>query len=354
MKSQQQHHVFGPVPSRRLGRSLGVDLVPLKVCSYDCIYCQLGRTTKKTVERKEWVPTNAVLDELKRKLATRPDYITFSGSGEPTLHSGLGEILEHIQAMTKTPVAVLTNGSLLWQPQLRAELVLADVVMPSLDAGDDLLFQAVNRPHPEITFEKMVAGLEQFRREFSGQYWLEVLLLAGHTGLPAHVQKIAELVRRIQPDRVQLNTAVRPPAEDFAVPVTQSRLTELARLFRPKAEVIAEYRRQGKRAATDASQQSILELLRRRPCTEEDVAGGLAMRPIEAAKHLAQLEAAGRIVSQSHGEQVYYRLTRRASSKTPSSGPCNAFGRRGSIESDLQGSRASESDPREHRDGTPE
>lgn len=162
-------HVFGPVPSRRLGRSLGVDLVPLKVCSYACIYCQLGRTTKKTVERKEWVPTARVLDELKRKLATRPDYITFSGSGEPTLHSALGKIIEQIKSMTKTPVAVLTNGSLLWQPEVRTELALADVVMPSLDVGDDLFFQTVNRPHPEITFEKLLSGLEQFRREFSGQ-----------------------------------------------------------------------------------------------------------------------------------------------------------------------------------------
>jgi wyosine [tRNA(Phe)-imidazoG37] synthetase (radical SAM superfamily) len=300
-------YVFGPVPSRRLGRSLGVDLVPLKVCSYDCIYCQLGRTTKKTVERKEWVPTHSVLEELKRKLFSRPDYITFSGSGEPTLHSGLGEIIEHIQAMTKTPVAVLTNGSLLWQLQVRAELVLADVVMPSLDVGDDLLFQAVNRPHPKITFEKLVAGLEQFRREFSGQYWLEVLLLAGRTAQPAHVRKIAEIVRRVQPDRVQLHTAVRPPAEAFAVPVPQARLTELARLFRPKAEVIAEYHRWGKCASTESSQQAILALLRRRPCTEEDVASGLALRPLEAAKHLAQLETAGRIVGQRHGSELYYR-----------------------------------------------
>ena len=333
-------HVFGPVPSRRLGRSLGVDLVPLKVCSYDCIYCQLGRTTKKTIERKEWVPTAAVLDELKRKLACRPDYITFSGSGEPTLHSGLGEIIEHIQAMTKTPVAVLTNGSLLWEPQLRAELALADVVMPSLDTGDELLFRAVNRPHPDITFERLVSGLEQFRREFSGQYWLEVLLLAGHTALPAHVQKIAEWVRRIQPDRVQLNTAVRPPAEDFAVPVSLARLTELARLFRPKAEVVAEYRRRGNHIDADASQQAILELLRRRPCTEEDVAGGLAMRPIEAAKHLAQLEAAGRIVSQQHGGEIYYHLVRRAVAKDAASGAYNFSERRGSIESDPMWSQA--------------
>jgi wyosine [tRNA(Phe)-imidazoG37] synthetase (radical SAM superfamily) len=347
-------HVFGPVPSRRLGRSLGVDLVPFKTCTYDCIYCQLGRTTRKTVERKEWVPLNAVLDELKRKLVSRPDYITLSGSGEPTLHSGLGEIIEHIQAMTDVPVAVLTNGSLFWQPQLRAEAALADVVLPSLDAGDELLFQAVNRPHSDITFEKLVSGLEQFRREYSGQYWLEVLLLAGHTAPPAHVQKIAEWVRRIQPDRVQLNTAVRPPVEEFAVPVTQTRLTELARQFHPKAEVIAEYRQRGKRAATDANQQAILELLRRRPCTEVEVAGGLAMRPIEAAKHLADLEAAGRISSQRHGEQAYYQLARGAGSKDPASGRCNLFGHRGSIRIGPMGSPASLPEARKHRVEPPE
>ena len=334
MLSKNFKHVFGPVPSRRLGRSLGVDLVPFKTCSYDCIYCQLGRTTCKTDERKEWVPMYAVLDELKQKLTSRPDYIMLSGSGEPTLHSRLGEIIEHIQVMSDVPVAVLTNGSLLWQKEVREEVAMADVVMPSLDAGDALLFQAVNRPHPEITFDKLVSGLEQFRREFTGQYWLEVLLLAGHTALPAHVQKIAEWVRRIQPDRVQLNTAVRPPTEDFAVPVSLARLTELARLFRPKAEVVADYRRRGNHIDADASQQAILELLRRRPCTAEDVVGGLAMRPIEAAKHLAQLEAAGRIVSQQHGGEIYYHLVQRAVAKDAASGAYNFSERRGSIESD--------------------
>jgi wyosine [tRNA(Phe)-imidazoG37] synthetase (radical SAM superfamily) len=307
MLSKNFKYVFGPVPSRRLGRSLGVDLVPFKTCSYDCIYCQLGRTTCKTVERKEWVRMDVVLEELKRKLACRPDYITLSGSGEPTLHSRLGEIIEDIQAMSDVPVAVLTNGALLWQKEVREEVALADVVMPSLDAGDALLFQAVNRPHPEITFDKLVSGLEQFRREFTGQYWLEVLLLAGHTAPPAHVQKIAEWVRRIQPDRVQLNTAIRPPAEEFAVPVSQARLTELACLFSPKAEVIAEYRRRGKPVTTDANQQAILELLRRRPCTEADVAGGLAMRPLEVAKHLADLEKQGKVLGDRHGLEQFYR-----------------------------------------------
>ncbi len=176
-------HVFGPVPSRRLGRSLGVDLVPFKTCSYDCIYCQVGRTTNQTIERKEWVPMDAVLDELKVKLACRPDYVTLSGSGEPTLHSRLGETIEHIQAMSDVPVAVLTNGSLLWQKEVREELALADAVLPSLDAGNGLKFAFINRPHPCLTFERMVEGLIAFRDEFPGQYWLEVFLLGGYTAI---------------------------------------------------------------------------------------------------------------------------------------------------------------------------
>ena len=240
-RSEKLKHVFGPVPSRRLGRSLGVDLVPFKTCTYDCIYCQLGRTTCKTVERKEWVPMDAVLDELKQKLTCRPDYITLSGSGEPTLHSRLGEIIEHIQAMTAVPVAVLTNGSLLWQAEVRAEVALADVVLPSLDAPDAERFEFINRPHPNVTFERLVEGLAALRREFSGKYWLEVMLLGGYTSLPAQVRQLAEWARRIRPDRVQLNTAVRPPAEEYAMAVPPERLTELARLFEPAAEVIAEH-----------------------------------------------------------------------------------------------------------------
>lgn len=319
------HYVFGPVASRRLGRSLGVDLVPFKTCTYDCIYCQLGRTTCQTVQRRAWVPVEAVLEQLKRKLASRPDYITLSGSGEPTLHAGLGELIERIRRLTQTPVAVLTNGSLLWQPQVRAEVALADVVLPSLDAGDESLFQAVNRPHPQITFARLVSGLEQFRREFSGQYWLEVMLLEGHTALPAHVRTIAELVRRLRPDRVQLNTAVRPPAETFAVPVPRARLMELARLFEPKAEVIAEYRRHRHASRSEASPQAILELLRRRPCTLEDLAEGLGTNPAQLVKALDALQATGRVEAERHGPALFYRA---ASCASPQGSPRNLPGTR--------------------------
>jgi wyosine [tRNA(Phe)-imidazoG37] synthetase (radical SAM superfamily) len=309
MKSQRQQHVFGPVPSRRLGRSLGVDLVPFKTCSYDCIYCQLGRTTCKTVERKEWVPMDAVLDELKLKLRSRPDYITLSGSGEPTLHSRLGDLIEHIQAMTDVPVAVLTNGSLLWQDDVRAEVALADLVLPSLDAADAERFDFINRPHPEITFERLMEGLVALRREFSGPYWLEAMLLAGYTALPDQARQLADCIRRIQPDKVQLNTAVRPPAEDYAMAVAPERLAELARMFKPGAEVIAEHRSRRLPAESPSSSPAVLALIQRRPCTVEDVAQGLLMKRVEVVKVLADLEASGQVQGSPSQNQVFYSAT---------------------------------------------
>ncbi|MCU0782896.1 MAG: radical SAM protein [Verrucomicrobia bacterium] len=308
-------HVFGPVPSRRLGRSLGVDLVPFKICNYDCIYCQLGRTTCKTVERKEWVPMDAVLDELKQKLTSKPDYITLSGSGEPTLHSRLGEIIEHIQAMTAVPVAVLTNGSLLWQKEVREEVALADVVLPSLDAPAAERFEFINRPHPEITFERLVDGLKAFRREFSGKYWLEVMLLDGYTTLPPQIRQLASLVRRIQPDKVQLNTAVRPPAEEYAMAVPPKRLAQLAWMFKPTAEVVAEHRAPRVSAESQASAEGILALLRRRPCTVAGIALGLGMKPNEAVKFLADLEVRGKVWGERHEQEQFYRAATSISGK---------------------------------------
>ncbi|MGB2821486.1 MAG: radical SAM protein [Phycisphaerae bacterium] len=286
-------HVFGPVPSRRLGRSLGVDVVPLKTCTYDCIYCQLGRTTLKTVERSQWAPLEAVVEELRSKLPSRPDYVTISGSGEPTLFSRVGELIDRIKAVTAVPVAVLTNGSLLWQEDVRRQLLGADLVLPSLDAGDEAVFQAINRPHDELSFEQVLGGLIDFRREYKGRYWLEVLLLAGHTAIEAEVAKLARCAGLISPDRVQLNTVVRPPAESLAVGATRERMVELAAMFDPPAEVIADFHGTYERTEFSAGREAVWELLRRRPCSLEDIAVGLGMHRNEAAKYVQSLSASG-------------------------------------------------------------
>jgi len=240
-KTDAEQHIFGPIPSRRLGRSLGIDLVPYKTCSYDCLYCQLGRTTHKTVRRKEWIPLEAVVDELKAKLPCRPDHITLSGSGEPTLYSRIGELIDRIRTFTAVPVAVLTNGSLLWRRDVRESLNEADIVIPSLDAGDASMFCTVNRPHKEIVFEQMLDGLIQFRQEYHGSYRLEVFVLSGYTAVASEIDKLAGCIKKISPDRVQLNTVTRPPAEEYAAPVDSKRLHAFSRQFTPPAEVIADF-----------------------------------------------------------------------------------------------------------------
>ncbi len=298
--------VFGPVPSRRLGRSLGIDLVPFKTCSYDCVYCQLGRTTVKTTERKEWVPLDAVLEQVKPKLASQPDYITLSGSGEPALFSRISELIASIKNMTDIPVAVLTNGSLLWQKALRDDLQRADLVIPSLDAGNARMFQYVNRPAPGLSFDRMVEGLVAFRQEYGGQYWLEVFLLGGVTGVRAEAEAIGRVVRRIGPDRVQLNTVSRPPAEEFAFPVRPEEMARLAPLIAENAEVVADYQHVHEQPAFAARGEDVMALLRRRPCTTEDIASGLGMHRNEVVKYVEQFLAENRLDSEKRGHRTYY------------------------------------------------
>ena len=287
------HFLYGPVPSRRLGRSLGIDLVPFKTCTYDCVYCQLGRTTNKTLERKEYVSSEAILAELERKLAERdkPDYISLAGSGEPTLNSEIGKIIRGIKGMTDIPVAVLTNGSLLWLEEVQDALMAADLVIPSLDAGDDFLFQYVNRPHEGISFDKMVEGLAAFTKRFPKEVWLEVLLLSGVTGLSVEAKKIALIANRLGVARIQLNTATRPPAEAFAVALSSEQLLELKGLFHGQVDVISETLPEVKDEAApgQASDADILALLNRRPCTVEGIATGLALRPNDVLKRLLVL-----------------------------------------------------------------
>jgi wyosine [tRNA(Phe)-imidazoG37] synthetase (radical SAM superfamily) len=210
-------HIFGPVRSRRLGLSLGVDLVPYKTCPFDCIYCQLGRTTHWTGERAEYVSASEVLEDLKRSLSQvpRPDFITLSGSGEPTLHSGIGEIIAGIRTITPIPIAVLTNGALFDNQDVRSGCGLADVVLPSLDAGDESTYAKVNRPLAGLTLRSLVDGLAVFREEFHGDIWLEVLLIRGITDGDEAVRKIARHAGNIRPDRIHLNTAGPPPMIPF-------------------------------------------------------------------------------------------------------------------------------------------
>lgn len=316
------NYVFGPVPSHRLGRSLGVDVVPFKTCTYDCVYCQIGRTTCKTVERKEWVPIQDVLEEVRSRLSAQPDHITLSGSGEPTLFSRIGDLIDGIKSITNIPVAVLTNGSLLWQPETQRALHDADLLLPSLDAGDETRFRHINRPHEAISFEKMLEGLIESRRVFRGQYWLEVFLLAGYTTVEAEIRKLSRCVDLIKPDRVQLNTVTRPPAEGFAEAVSRERLTQAAAMFDQPAEAIAELHRAREHADLPSSREDILNMLRRRPCSIAQIVDGLGLRCAEVVKYVEALQAEELLEVMETADGRYYKAvnprTSRASAQCAS------------------------------------
>lgn len=297
MSAPTLKQVYGPVSSRRLGYSLGIDLIPFKTCSYDCVYCQLGRTTDKTIERREYVAVAAVLEELEQRLAHGDsfDYITLAGSGEPTLNSRIGDLIVAIKSLTNIPVAVLTNGSFLWQRDVRDALMPADLVLPSLDAGDSLLYKCVNRPHKAISFEKMVDGLAGFADRYKGNIWLEVLLLGGVTGIQNEVEKIASVIRRLKPERVQMNTVVRPPAEEFATPLSQNQMLRLKKLFPGQTEIISDVVTENWRKLPRAASKKneVLSLIKRRPCTSRDIARSLGTHVSEAVKSLQELVASG-------------------------------------------------------------
>jgi wyosine [tRNA(Phe)-imidazoG37] synthetase (radical SAM superfamily) len=301
-------HVYGPVPSRRLGASLGVDVVPMKACSYDCIYCQLGPTRTLTDRREPFFPVDEVLADVERRLGLwpPPDVITVAGSGEPTLFAGLGELIDSIKRTTRIPVALLTNGSLFHRADVRAEAARADVVLPSLDAGDEELFQWMNRPVAGLVLEEIVAGLRRFREEFDGLIWLEVMVLRGVTEAGDRVRRIADAAASLRPDRIHLNTPIRPPAESYAYAVSPERLARLCELFTPAAEAAAEPpgRNEGGEAAGNA--REILALVSRRPCTVLDVAGGLGVSVPAALKALESLVAEGALKGRLRGGRYFY------------------------------------------------
>lgn len=305
-------YIYGPVPSRRLGRSLGIDLVPYKTCTYDCIYCQLGRTINKTMERRLYVPIEDILNELKIKLTTekRPDFISIAGSGEPTLHSEIGKLIGLIKRITTIPVAVLTNGSLLFIPEVREALMQADLVIPSLDAGDETLFRYVNRPYEGISFREMVNGLIEFTREFPGEVWLEVFLLSGITGMVDEVRKIAAYVEKIGPQRVQINTVCRPAAEDYACAVAGRQMKKLALLFPGEVDVVSENECDPLPGVSqnDTSTSEIINLLARRPCTLVGICSGLSLHPHDAAKKLKSLVDKKLITMLRADHDVFYKI----------------------------------------------
>ena len=287
------NYLFGPVPSRRLGISLGVDLVPHKTCSLNCIYCECGRTTNLTIERKAYVPTETVLAELKTFLEPKPklDYITFSGAGEPTLHSGIGEIVKFLK--TNFPdykIALLTNGTLFYQPELIKEVKSIDLILPSLDAASDLVFRKLNRPFPKLHIETMIEGLVKLRSEFSGQMWLEIFIVPGLNDTEREITRLRKAIHRIKPGQVQLNTLDRPGTANWVEPATKAELEKIAEQLDWETAIIANFQKREQVASYNADIEStILQTIKRRPCTVDDLASTLGLHPNEINKYIETL-----------------------------------------------------------------
>ncbi len=306
-------HLYGPVVSRRLGRSLGVDVIPFKVCTFDCIYCQPGRTTRKTVRRHSYFSPDNILNEIKRALKSgiTTDYICFSGSGEPTLNADLGQLIRGVKELAEVPVAVITNGSLLWNSKVRQELMAADLIMPSLDAGSTATFHRVNRPHSSLQLENIVAGLIDFRAQYKGEIRLEVMLLEGINTSPDDLGQIQELAVLIGPDRIDLNTAIRPPAESFAKPLAEKRLEEIRGLFGGRAQVISRPPSFRRRRCPQALRSAIIQMVGRRPCTAEDLVAALGRHPHDVAKSVGVLLEEGLISQKIYGQWRYFYISKK-------------------------------------------
>lgn len=301
-------HVYGPVPSRRLGFSLGVDILPYKTCSFDCVYCQLGRSAAKSVRRARYFSAPEVLGQIRRALGSgrRIDYITFSGSGEPTLNTLIGPLIREIKKLTPVPVAVLTNASLLGRPSVRRAIRPADVVVPSLDAATPRGFRRVNRPQPSIRVEDVIAGLEKFRSEFKGQVWLEVMLVKGLNDSGDDIAALKTAISRIRPDKVQLNTVVRPPAESWARPLSRRALGRIRNELGGTAEVVVDVRRRQPASAAGDLRQEILDMVGRRPVTVKDLASGLGRSAAEVRRQLLPLLRWRRVRRVRHKGTLYY------------------------------------------------
>jgi wyosine [tRNA(Phe)-imidazoG37] synthetase (radical SAM superfamily) len=305
------NYVFGPVPSRRLGQSLGIDTIPLKTCNWNCVYCQLGRSVPLTNERREYFPRSDILAEVETALSTHSpgeiDWVTFVGSGEPTLHSSIGWLIRQVKALTRLPVAVITNGSLLYLPEMREELSESEAVLPTLDAGNPYLYRKINRPHPEVSFERLVEGLTAFYREYHGQLWVEVMLVRGLNDTEEALREIAAILQTIHPDQVHINLPTRPPAELWVQPPDEEGLLRAQAILGEVALVVhpveGDFDLSGYNDIVDA----VVAVITRHPMSEEELTHALERwSPGQVQEALQTLHLSGRAqVVERYGKRFW-------------------------------------------------
>lgn len=305
-------HLFGPVASRRLGVSLGVDIMPSKVCNLNCIYCECGSTTTLSVERREWVPAAEVIAELSDFLAQSPrlDVVTVTGSGEPTLNTGLGTIIKFLKKNhPRYATALLTNGTLFTLPEVRKAASLFDYVLPSLDAVSPDVFTKVNRPHGGLDNKKIIKGLARFGREYKGALWLEVFIVPGINDSAEDLLFLKKAINEIGPGRVQLNTLDRPGACDSVKPASAERLIEIADFFKPlTVEILSrQYAAPAPLLAGSGLESAILATLRRRPSTIEDLSSATGQLINDVTVILSRLVTSNKVKTKTVKSKIFYK-----------------------------------------------
>jgi wyosine [tRNA(Phe)-imidazoG37] synthetase (radical SAM superfamily) len=307
--------VFGPVPSRRLGKSLGIDPVPLKTCNWNCVYCQLGRSIPLSNERKEFFPVNEILSQVRKTLQQHKngeiDWITFVGSGETTLNINLGYLIHAVKQMTKIPVAVITNGSLLYLLAVRQDLMAADAVLPSLDTGNPGLYKKINRPHPEVTFSRYVDGLKTFRSEYQGKLWVEVMLVKDLNDGERELHEIAELLAVIHPDEIHILQPTRPPVEPWVQPADKERLLLAQKILGSTARVIAPVTGTFDLGIHENLTDAIVDIITRHPMKEIELIETLQHYPqVDVKETLRLLAESGKAqVVERYGERYWSALS---------------------------------------------
>jgi len=306
--------IFGPVMSRRLGRSLGIDLVPHKTCTLDCIYCECGKTTNKTIERKNFISPELILSELEKALNKdlKIDVITFSGSGEPTLYKDLEYLIDEIKKMTSIPLVMITNSTLLFDKEVRNALLKVDYVLPSLDASCFSTFNRINRPHENISFKDVLDGLIVFSKNFNGKIWLEILFCKGINDSEEELKGFEKIIPKIRTDLIQINSVDRPPAYPEAGKLTYYELERIAK--RLGGVVIArnnsKYPISEKSKDVDFDESRILELLKRRPETIDAIEKGLSIQRVYLIKLINELMDEGKIIKKRFEGNDFFCLNK--------------------------------------------
>lgn len=287
---------------------MGVDIIPRKYCNFDCIYCQIGKTTHKNVTRKKFFEVEEVVKEIVDTIqfAEKVDFVTFSGSGEPTLNENLGAMIKEVKKSVNTPIAVITNSSSLGIEEVRNDLFNADVVLPSLDAASDEVFKSINRPQANLELTFIIEGIKSLKKDYKGRIWLEIMLIKGVNDTPDELQKLRFILNDLKVDKIHLNTVTRPPSEKNAGPLNRKELEKIKIFFGDNCEIVSSFEKNGVHKEQEGWARTLVDILKRRSLTIQDIIRITGTSSFRIHEELDAMEKKGSIKAYRLGNDIYY------------------------------------------------